>query len=182
MIYVIIEYALNELIYDFRINDQLIMLTNLSSKNYNRLRQLKRENVENVMIFVNAFNKIKYNVVHETINIKIDDKIYLRLHQDYIISKLINHKLSHQRIDSFIMLEKINKFAFHLQLLLIMKIHSMINVTQLELKLSKTNSYKRSMNFESSSVIEANFETLFYALKQILNKCISRDQIYYLMK
>ena len=56
------------------------MLIDLSLKNYNRLRQLKRENVENVMIFANAFNKIKYNVVHEAINIKIDDRIYLRLH------------------------------------------------------------------------------------------------------
>ena len=31
------------------------MLTNLLSKNYNRFSQLKRENVENVMIFANAF-------------------------------------------------------------------------------------------------------------------------------
>ena len=56
------------------------MLTDLSSKNYNCLRQLKRENIKNVMIFANIFNKIKYDVVHETINIKIDDKVYLRLY------------------------------------------------------------------------------------------------------
>ena len=71
------------------------MLINLSSKNYNRLRQLKRENAKSVMTFANALNKVKYNVVHKKINIRIENLVYLHLHQDYIISKLINHKLSH---------------------------------------------------------------------------------------
>ena len=80
MIHAITEYAFNELVYDFRINNQLVMLTNLSLKNYSRLRQLKRENVENVMIFANAFSKVKYDVVYKTMNIKIDNNVYLRLY------------------------------------------------------------------------------------------------------
>ena len=134
------------------------------------------------MTFANAFNKIKYNVVHKTINIKIDDNIYLRLYQNYIIFELTNYKLLHQQIDFFSMLEKINKLTFRLHLSLIMKIYSIINITQLKLKSSKTNLCNRLLNFKSSSIVEANFETFFYVLKRILNKRIFRDQIYYLMK
>ena len=158
------------------------MFVDLSLKNYNRLRQLKRENAENVMIFANALNKIRYDAIHEAINIKVGDNVYLRLHQDYIISKLINHKLSHQRIDPFEVFEKIRKLAFRLRLSSIMKIYSIISVTQLKLKSSKTNSYNWLMNFKSSSVVETNFEAFFYILKQILDKRIFRDQVYYLIK
>ena len=80
VIHVIIEYASNELAYDFRVNDNLIMFADFSSKNYSWLRQLKRENAESVMIFANALNKIKYDAIHEAINIKIGDSVYLRLH------------------------------------------------------------------------------------------------------
>ena len=38
------------------------------------------------------------------------------------------------------------------------------------------------MNFESSSIVEADFEAFFYILEQILNKRIFRDQTYYLIK
>ena len=90
---------------------------------------MKRENVENVMIFANVFNKIKYDVVYETINIKIGDRVYLRLHQNYIISKLINYKLSHQRVGFFEILKRIEKLTFRLRLSFIMKIHSIISIT-----------------------------------------------------
>ena len=134
------------------------------------------------MTFANALNKIKYNKIHKTINIKIDDNVYLHLNQDYIISKLINHKLSHQRINSFEIFKRIEKLAFRLRLSFIMKIHSIISVTQLKSKSSKTNSYNQSMNFELLSIVEIDSEIIFYILKRILNKRIFRDQAYYLIK
>ena len=88
----------------------------------------------------------------------------------------------HHRIDLFLIFEKIDKLIFRLRLSSIIKIHSIINITQLKSKLSKTNSYNKSLNFESSSIVEANFETFFYILKRILNKRIFRDQIYFLVK
>ena len=47
------------------------------------------------MIFVNAINKTRYDAHHKTIisTIKVDFLIYLRIHQKYIISNLINKKL-----------------------------------------------------------------------------------------
>ena len=105
------------------------MLIDFSSENYSRLCQLKRENVKSVMIFANALNKVKYDVVHEVVNIKVDDRVYLRLYQNYIILKLIIYKLLHQRIDFFTVFKKIDKFVFRLQFSSVMKIHSMISVT-----------------------------------------------------
>ena len=56
-----IDFVFNELAYDFKINDTFDMLVDLFSQNYQRLRQIKRKNVEIVMTFVNVVNKIRYD-------------------------------------------------------------------------------------------------------------------------
>ena len=38
--------------------------------------------------------------------------MYLRLHHDYTISNIINKKLSQQRVDFFIILNKINNLVY----------------------------------------------------------------------
>ena len=63
-----------------------------------------------------------------------------------------------------------------------MKIYSIINVIQLKSKASKINSYNRSLNFELLSIVEADIKAFFFVLKRILNKRISRGQVYYLIK
>ena len=80
MIYVTIDYVSNELIYDFKINNIFDLLVDLSLKNYSQLRQLKRKNVEAVIIFVVVFNKLRYNAIHKIIDIKVENKIYFRLY------------------------------------------------------------------------------------------------------
>jgi len=37
------------------------MLANLSSKQYQRLQQIKRKNAKNAITFANAISKIRYN-------------------------------------------------------------------------------------------------------------------------
>ena len=131
VIYVIIDFVLNELTYEFKINDKLNMLTNLSSKNFDRLRLIKKK-IETVMIFINAINKTRYNAHHKTIilTIKIDFLIYLRLHQKHIISNLINKKLFNQKIDFFKILKVIKRFKqiYRLKLSSIIKIHSIMSI------------------------------------------------------
>ena len=102
----IIEYVLNELIYEFKINDTLNMLTDLLFENYSQLRQIKRENVEIVITFVNVLSKIRYDAIHKTLKFTIDNKMYLRLYYDYIIFDLFNHNLSKQRAKFFLSLKK----------------------------------------------------------------------------
>ena len=175
-------YAPNELAYGFRVNDNLAMLADLPPEDYSRLRQLKREDAESAMAFANALSKVRYDAVHEAINIKVGDSVYLRLHQGYTIPGLANHKLSHQRVGPFPVLEKIGKLAFRLRLPPIMKIHPVISVAQLEPKPPGTDPYNRSLNSEPPPVAEADSEAPFYALERILDKRISRGQTYYLVK
>ena len=104
----VIDYASNELIYEFKINDSLSMLVNLTLKNYNCFRQIKRENVEAVMMFVNAISKSRYNQAHRAMKLTSEFLIYLHLHQGYTISDLFNRKLFNQRVGSFKILKTID--------------------------------------------------------------------------
>ena len=164
------------------------MLTNLLFENYSQLRQIKRENVETVMIFVNALSKIRYDAIHKTLKIKIENKTYLRLHQNYIISSLFNHKLSKQRVKFFSIIEKIDNFAFRLQLFSIMKIHFFISIAQLESTTSSSNSYDKIVDKKSSSIQKKQFIELtklisFYEIERLLNRrIISTNKINYLVK
>ena len=117
---VTINFASNEIIYKFRVNNSLILLKNLSSKNYNCFQLIKREFVEKIIIFVNVIKKLRYDVVYIDIEFVVDDYVYLCLYNDYIIFNLINCKLNQQRIDSFKILIKINILTYRFELLLIM--------------------------------------------------------------
>ena len=188
VVHVIIEYVSNELVYEFKINDTLNMLTDLLFENYNQLRQIKRENVEIVMTFVNVLNKTRYDAIHKTLKFKIDDKMYLRLHHDYIIFDLFNHKLSKQRVKFFFIIEKIDNFAFRLQLFSVMKIHSVVSIAQLESTISSFDFYRRTIDRNSSSIHEKQFIALIeqvslYEIERLLNRrIIFTNRINYLIK
>ena len=188
VVHAIIEYVSNEFVYEFKINDTLSMLTNLSSENYSQLRQIKRENVEIAIIFVNVLSKIRYDAMHKTLKFKIDDKMYLRLHHDYIIFDLFNHKLSKQRVKFFSIIEKIDNLAFRLQLFFVMKIHSVVSIAQLESATRDTNSYDRIVDKNSSSIHEKQStalieQTSLYEIERLLNRrIIFTNRINYLVK
>ena len=57
-----INFAFNEFVYDFKINDSFDMLINLLSQDYQRLRQIKRENVKIVMTFASVVNKARVTI------------------------------------------------------------------------------------------------------------------------
>ena len=183
VVHVIIEYAFNEFVYDFKINDTLNLLADLFSKNYSQLRQLKRENAEIAMIFVNAFNKIRYDEIHKTLEFNIDDKMYLRLHQNYIIFDLINHKLSKQRVKFFFIIEKINNLVFRLQLFSIIKIHSIIFIAQLESVTKDIDFYERiSREIVFVEKNDSNSTIFFYEIERLIDKRITREHFHYLIK
>ena len=164
------------------------MLANLLFKNYSQLRQIKRENVEAVMTFANALSKARYDEVHKALKINVDDKVYLRLHHDYTIFDLFNHKLSKQRIKLFSVIEKIDNLAFRLQLLSVMKIHSVVSIAQLKSVTRDTNSYDKIANKNSSSIHEKQSIALIeqvslYEIERLLNRRItSTNRINYLIK
>ena len=60
---------------------------------FNKLRLVKREKINNIIIFIAIFIKARYNFKYLILNLKKDDKIYLKLYHEYLISDLINRKL-----------------------------------------------------------------------------------------
>ena len=60
---------------------------------------MKREQIEDVIIFVNILTKAYYNKFYIVMRLARDSITYLRLHYKYEISDLINRKLYYQRMD-----------------------------------------------------------------------------------
>ena len=129
----IIDYAFNELVYEFRVNDTFNLLKDLSTKNYDRLRQIKRDSTKEIIVFVNVMHKLRYDFAHKNVKLTINDYAFLRLHVDYIICELSNKKFNQQRVDFFKILKKIDILIYRLKLSLVMQIHFVVFITQLKL-------------------------------------------------
>ena len=86
---------------------------------------MKWNQVEKFIIFVNITVKLQYDNSHIKMNIKVKSRIYLKLHNEYKISE-INEKLTQQRVNSFTVIEKINRLIYKLKLSFTMHIHSII--------------------------------------------------------
>ena len=182
-----IDHVFNELYYEFKINDTInAFVVNLSTKIFNKFRQLKRENVETIITFVNAFNKTRYDSKHRVINIKKNDIIYLRLYQEYTISNLVNFKLLKQRVDFFEIFDKIDNLVFRLQLLFVMKIYSIVFIIQLKSIILDQNFYDKTTNKKSLFIEKKNFvivkKAFYYEIKRLFNKSIIKKHSHYLIK
>ena len=121
------------------------MLEDLSAEDYTRFRQVKREFVEEAMAFANVMRKLRYDAKHIGLELAVGGYVYLCLYNGYTISGLINRKLNQQRVGSFKILEKIGTLVYRLELPLVMKIHSVISIAQLEsFSASDADPYRRS--------------------------------------
>ena len=180
----ITRFALNELIYEFKMNNTIDILIDLLSKDYSRLRLIKREKIEAIIIFANVLSKARYDRAHKSIQIKASDKIYLRLYQRYIIFNLSNHKLFNQRVDSFKIIEKVSNLVFRLDLSSIMKVHFVVSIAQLESTMSNIDLYDRFTNKDSSSIQNEHVITnaSSYEIERLIDKRIAHDRSYYLVK
>ena len=89
---------------------------------------MKREQIENVIVFINTLTKAYYNKSHTALKLTRDNITYLRLYHKYEILNLVNRKLHYQKIDSFKILKKINSFIYHLKLSSIIKIYSIVSI------------------------------------------------------
>ena len=138
--------SLNEILYNFNVRNtlRLLILIELLSKDFNRLRQLKRKAIKDSIAFANIITKTYYNNSYKNLNVSRENSIYLRLYYEYKISKMKNYKLYNQRVDLFKILEKIKRLTYRLDLSSLIKIYPVILITQLELARSIPNLYKRT--------------------------------------
>ena len=93
----IIDLTSNEIYYKFKIANAISLLLialDLSKKVFSKLRLAKREKVDNAIAFINIFIKTRYDLRYLLLNLKIEDKVFLKLYYRYSILKLKNRKLA----------------------------------------------------------------------------------------
>ena len=59
----------NEILYNFNIRNIFDFLFDLSLKHFNRLYQLKREQIKKFLIFINIIIKIYYDKSYKSLNL-----------------------------------------------------------------------------------------------------------------
>ena len=84
---------------------------------------------------------------------------------------------------SFSILKKIDNLIFRLQLSSMMKIYSIVFITQLKSIVSEENFYDKIANIESLLIEKKNNNSAsHYKIERLLNKKISREKSQYLIK
>ena len=183
-----IEHISNEICYDFRFQNNLNLLSDMLVENWSIFRLQYRENVEKTIVWVNMIIKFNYDRRHTSIDLKKKFEIYLRLHHEYTISNIINRKLSNQRVDSFKILQKIDKLIYKFELFFVIIIHSVVSIIQLKSKFVDENFYRRARSDDERffSIImknvDSNDSTSSYEIERLLKKRESRDKIQYFVK
>ena len=66
----------------------------MSEKVFDKLRLAKREQANDVIIFASIIIKARYDLKYLTLNLKKSDEVFLKLYHEYVISNLVNRKLS----------------------------------------------------------------------------------------
>lgn len=176
------DLSSNKVIYDFNSTDNLSLLSDLLTEDFDRLRKIFRDKAKKFIVWVNVIAKTYYDSKHFTIELISDDQMYSKLYHDYTILDLDNKKLLNQRINSFKIVKNIDALAYWLNLLLTMSIHLVVFVAQLKSLFKESDSYNRSRSNNLFSVLTQNTDASSYEIERILKKKTVRNQISYLMK
>ena len=161
--------------YDFKVNEAISLLQHETKQFITDLFEkcLKyRVKVADVTVFVNAKIKIYYNARHQSLMLKFENRVYLRLNQKYHLSGKFNKKISLQRCGSFLIKKRIERLAYLLKLFFKWRIHSIIFVTQLK-PASFTEDFYHRLRSNHSDVINIEEDTSqwrFYEMKRIIDK------------
>lgn len=174
----------NEINYGFRVRDTLSMLSQLPPDDYQKSRQILRDQAEEAIAFANAMMKTRYDESHIAKNIKVGDKVYLRLHHGYSIPGVGNKKLSYQRNGPFEVTNKISNLSFKLRLPPVMTIHPVVSIKQLEPKPEGDDPFERKLNDEPPPIVEDNdvVEAPPYEIERLMDRRTTKGKNWYLVK
>ena len=81
-----ISFAPNELVYGFRVKDNLSLLYDLFTEDFNRIRIIKKEEVDDAIAFASAKNKIRYNTKYKDILLEVGNKAFFVLYRGYKVN------------------------------------------------------------------------------------------------
>ena len=177
----------NEILYGFKVRDTLSTLAELPAEDYNRLRQLKRDQAEEALAFANAMAKERYDRSHKPLDLEEGSQVFLRLHHGYELPGITNKKLHQQRAGPFKVLEKVGQLAYRLELPPVMQIHPVISIAQLEPVPETVDPYARPRNIMPPAVTEGNDskddEGKPYEIEKLLGKRVTgTGTVRYLVK
>ena len=170
----------NEIFYEFKILKTTDLLNNdvvktkiendISKIIVEKKRVMLKKKTENVITHAQIMFKIRYDFKHKSIDLKTDQKIYIKFHRNYFQLGLKNRKYSKQRLKSVSILKKINRLIYKLKISKTWKIHFVISMTHLESAFSENDSYERQTVESESIEIDDDDEFDFYEMKKIIVK------------
>jgi hypothetical protein len=141
-----IDLILNEIFYEFKLKKSLNLITfddKNSSTSLKKKRKFLKKTIEKVIVFANVNMKTRHDFKKKSMKLNVKNVVYLKLHAEYIQSRLINRKFNKQRFESMKILEKINKLIYKLNILITWKIHSIISIIYLKFASSENDFYER---------------------------------------
>ena len=181
------DITFNEIAYDF-ISVQAIDLMksfadddDLSLKNR---RMIARAKIFDAIVFAQMNVKHQYDDKHQSLFMKADDQILIRLHRDYDIFfiAMLDKKLSQQFVELFKILKRIERLTYRLKLFDHWRIHLVLFVAQLKLVSKTSNLFNRSRSNHSKSVFVRDDidKVKFYEVEEVVDKRLSdkRDTKY----
>ena len=170
----------NEIFYEFKILKITNLLNNdvVRAKTENDIskiivekeRVMLKKKTENVIAHAQIMFKIRYDFKHKSIDLKTDQKIYIKLHRNYFQLDLKNRKYNKQRLKSVSILKKINRLIYRLKISETWKIHFVISVTHLKSAFSENDSYEKQIMKSDSIEIDDDDDFNFYEIEKIIVK------------
>jgi hypothetical protein len=173
--FAITEKTFNELLYEITSHLSLNIASNKTPESHNLLRK----DVQNAINWAQMQNKAHYDRRHTSLFLKMSEWVLLRLHHEYFVSesKDMTKKVFAQYVESFKVIQRIERLIYQLDISTDWKIHSVFFVTQLKsVSDSAKNSFNRSRSSHSSSIIDIQDQ---YEIERLLNKRTIRREAEY---
>lgn len=150
-------------------------------------RLIVKIEVSNAIVFSQMNVKYYYDNKHQSLIMKVDDQALIRLHREYDIFSIsiFEKKLRQQYVDSFKILEKIDRLVYRLNLSSHWRIHSILFVTQLKSTSLENDLFDRQRSTLLDSIfVRDNIDKIkSYELNRVIDKrSIARRNTKYLVR
>ena len=174
-----IDKSINDIIYDFT-SDQSLNFINLNASIINQ--HIVRTKAIDVIFFVIMSQKRHNDRRHQSTFLVVDEWALFRLHKRYNILTIVDiiKKYDLQYVDSFKMLERIDRLVYKLEISDHWRVHSIFTIIQLKsCSTFDSDFYRRLKSNQIDFVFVKNdIETYkFFELDKLLNKrIINKDK------
>ena len=182
---VVIDKTSNEIVYDFTSMQSFSLRKSVDAKqsimkwksftktSFSFFARVKIE-IADFIAFVQMQIKHHYDRKHQSLYMKFENYVYIRLHHEYDIFAIamFESKLSQQYAEFFKILKKIDQLFYRLDLFTHWRIHFVLSMTQLKSTFFDENFYRKSKSIHSNFVfVEKNTELIkFFEIERLINK------------